>query len=495
MGERGRRGRRLATVAAAAALALLVVSTVSAGSVLPFPISQDPYTDGGTGHQHKTQVEPDSFAFGNTIVAVSQSGRWFGGGGSSNIVFSSSQNGGRTWTTGGLPGTTVNAQPPGPWPRISDPSVAYDPQDNVWLALGLGIDNSGNGHILLVNRSTDGGVTWSNPVVAGTAPGTFWDKTWIGCDTWPQSPYYGNCYIEFDDNSAGNDVRMVTSTDGGLTWGPIISPGGASGLGGQPVSLPNGTVIVPYTANYSGIYAARSTDGGATWLPATFVASQSSTGDGSMRDPPMPTAEVDATGRVYVAWSDCVFQSGCSVNNIVMTTSTDGVSWTPVVRIPTDPLNSGVDQFIPGLAVDRNTGGSAAHLALTYYYFPAGSSELNVGFSSSLDSGATWTPGRRIGAPMQEQWVANTNQGYMVGDYISTSFTGDGKAHPAFSQAKPPNSGSSCYPSNTACNQRLTTGTFDITIPPVKPVPAQPLKARARSHRYPVETGAAPTAN
>ena len=75
---------------------MLVVSTVSAGSVLPTPISNDPYTDGGTGHQHKTQVEPDSFAHGQTIVALSQSGRWFGGGGSSNLVFSTSQNGGGT---------------------------------------------------------------------------------------------------------------------------------------------------------------------------------------------------------------------------------------------------------------------------------------------------------------------------------------------------------------------------------------------------------------
>ena len=216
MGERGLRGRGLPTIAVAAALGLLFVSAISAGSVLPTPISDDPYTDGGTGHQHKTQVEPDSYAHGQTIVALTQSGRWYAGGGASNLVFSSSQNGGRTWTTGGLPGTTVNATPPGPWPRISDPSIAYDPEHNVWLALGLGIDSGGSGHILLVNRSTDGGVTWSNPVTAGESTGAFWDKTWITCDPWPASPHYGNCYIQFDV-AGSNAMQMVTSTDGGAT--------------------------------------------------------------------------------------------------------------------------------------------------------------------------------------------------------------------------------------------------------------------------------------
>ena len=479
MGERGLRAKSVWTSAALAALAMLVVSTVSAGSIIPTPISDDPYTDGGSQHQHKTQVEPDSFAFGQTIVALTQSGRWYGGGGSSNLVFSSSQNGGRTWTTGGLPGTTVNSG--GPWPRISDPSIAYDAQDDAWLALGLGIDNGGDGHILLVNRSTDGGVIWSNPVTAGESSGSFWDKTWIGCDNWAQSPHYGNCYIEFDDNGAGNLVTMVTSTDGGQTWGSLHSVGG-SGLGGQPVSLPNGTVVVPYTANYSAVFAAVSTDGGNSWSNH-FAASQVSTGDQGMRDPPMPTAEVDSSGRVYVAWSDCVFETNCNANDIVMTTSTDGVSWTPVVRIPTDPLNSGVDHLIPGLAGDRNTGGGAAHQALTYYYFPAGSTDLYVGFSSSLDGGATWTAGRRIGGPMHQEWVANTNQGYMVGDYISTSFTSDGKAHPVFSLAKAPDSGvnGSCFPNNTGCHQRLSSATFDITLTPPSP--------RVKTRREPIARG------
>ena len=74
-------------------------------------LSSDPYhnPDG----QHRTQVEPDTFAFGNTIVAAFQSGRFFDGG-ASNIGFATSTDGGQTWTHGFLPGTTIFATPPGP---------------------------------------------------------------------------------------------------------------------------------------------------------------------------------------------------------------------------------------------------------------------------------------------------------------------------------------------------------------------------------------------
>jgi transposase InsO family protein len=57
-------------------------------------ISSDPFTSPSS--QHATEVEPDTFAFGNTVVAAFQVGRFFTGG-SIGIGFAASHNGGHTW--------------------------------------------------------------------------------------------------------------------------------------------------------------------------------------------------------------------------------------------------------------------------------------------------------------------------------------------------------------------------------------------------------------
>ena len=457
MGGRRARGAGTWLAAVAASAALLVLAAGSGASVIPTPISSDPYTNGTS--QHATQLEPDSFGWGDTVVAAFQTGRFFDGG-ASNIGWATTTDGGKTWTTGMLPGTTIFADPVGPWARISDPAVAYDPAHDVWMISTLAIDDQVSGAAVLTSRSTDGGLTWDDPVTTSVSSGTFYDKNWIVCDTWAQSPHYGNCYQEWDDSR----MTMSTSTDGGLTWGTPKFPGG-SGVGGQPVVQSNGNVVVPYEAS-TGIRAFRSTDGGDTWLPSVAVATITSHNvAGGLRTSPLPSAEVDADGRVYVVWQDCAFRSGCSANDIVMSTSTDGVTWSAKVRIPIDPTTSGVDHFIPGIAVDKETSGNTARLALGYYYYPVSACtvstcDLTVGFVSSIDGGATWTAPTQVSAPMRLAWVANTNQGRMVGDYMSTSFAA-GTAHPVFAIAKPPN--------GSVFSERAASARFDVNGPQLAP--------------------------
>src|SRR5919204_337785 len=120
-----------------------------------------------------TVVEPDTFSFGSTIVAAAQSGRFFDGG-SSGIGWSTSTNNGVSWTSGTLPGITKFTNPAGPYDRATDPSVAYDARHNVWLVSTLALtDTSGvSGRAVLTSRSTDGGLTWGNPVNTAVARGS-----------------------------------------------------------------------------------------------------------------------------------------------------------------------------------------------------------------------------------------------------------------------------------------------------------------------------------
>src|SRR6185295_1727863 len=82
---------------------------------------------------------------------------------------------------------------------------------------------------------------------------------------------------------------------------------------------------------------------------------------------------------------------------------------------------------------------AGAHLALTYYsYRDAACAEetckMDVGYSSSPDGGAHWGQSTALAGPMALTDIADTSQGPMVGDYISTSFNGAGTAGTVFDE-------------------------------------------------------------
>lgn len=199
--------------------ALLAFSSQSRGtSASPSltEISTDPFS--GTtslNAQHHSEVEPDTFAYGNTEVADFQVGRIYDGGATTAgwATFS-----GGAWQHGLLPGLTKDETPAGAYPRVSDPSIAYDAKHGVWLASTLGIGGP-SGDNVLINRSTDG-VNWLNPVQVISSGQVSLDKDWIVCDNGASSPFRGNCYSTYDDTNAGDVLETSVSSDGGLTWGP-----------------------------------------------------------------------------------------------------------------------------------------------------------------------------------------------------------------------------------------------------------------------------------
>jgi len=133
--------RLVLTITAALALALSS-NFVALANVTLTRISTDPYTNPTS--RHATEVEPDTFSVGSTIVSAFQVGR-FNDGGASNIGWSTSTDGGATWTNGFLPGITKLANPAGIYDRVSDASVAYDAKDNVWLISSLPLTNTASG--------------------------------------------------------------------------------------------------------------------------------------------------------------------------------------------------------------------------------------------------------------------------------------------------------------------------------------------------------------
>ena len=395
-------------------------------------ISSDPFSV--APGQHATEVEPHMLANGNTLVAAFQTGR-ISGGGATAIGWATSTDGGATWSHGFLPGLTIG-EGSGPYDAASDPAVAYDAKHGVWMIASLPLSPFQTPAVV-VSRSSDG-FTWQNPVsVDATARSS--DKNWIVCDSWVNSPHYGNCYVEWDDPFNLGEILMSTSTDGGLTWG-VATPtaNSAKGIGGQPLVQPNGTVVVPIET--SGMSAFSSSDGGQSWTaPVTIANIQLHADAGGIRSGALPSAAVDGAGTVWVVWEDCRFRTACSTNDLVYSTSTDGTTWTTVTRIPIDATSSTVDHMIPGIGIDPATSGTGAHVALHYYYYPqsnctVSTCQLLVGYVSSSNDGSTWNAPVALTGPMLLGWLPNSQNGLMVGDYIATTFS-NGVPHGVFAVA------------------------------------------------------------
>jgi BNR repeat-like domain len=436
-------------------------------------ISEDPFTNATS--QHQTEVEPDTFAADGTVVSTFQVGRFFNGG-ASDIGFATSHNGGEHWDHGFLPGVTTFSTPAGPYGRASDASVAFDARDHVWLISYLGINETPSGGVgtvdVVVSRSSDG-LNWDLPVPVAKI-NQFLDKNWTVCDNSPRSPFFGNCYTEFDNASQRDLELMSTSTDGGLTWGPAMPTADAAhGLAGQPLVQPDGRVVVPFSALGGTMRSFVSTDGGASWS-ATAVISRTIAHRvaGGIRAPSLPSAEIDAAGRVYVVWQSSRFEANGAANDIVLSTSDDGLTWSDVRRIPIDAVGSNVDHFTPGLGVDSDSAGDGAMLALAYYFYPAANCtaaacQLDVGFVNSTDGGAHWSAPEQLAGPMQLNWLAVTNQGVMVADYISTSFRPGHKAFPVFAAASAPAGPSSFRQAMFTTRQEIRGGDVPMMNDPV----------------------------
>jgi hypothetical protein len=374
--------------------------------------------------QHETEVEPDSFAFGKTIVAAFQVGR-LGDGGAAELGWATSRDAGRTWRAGRLDAA---------FPAVSDPVVAYDAVHRTWLISFLALTG---GSVNVFAAGSPDGVSWRTPIPVAIAPSpeNDYDKEWIVCDNGAASRFRGRCYVSYLDVTSST-ITTRSSSDGGRTWTDAV--GSRAGLdpgsfvnGAAPVVRPNGDLVVLFTVfaaigdvNGDWIGATRSTDGGATFSAARLVANREGDDVLRVRAPPLVSADVDGTGAIRAVWADCRFHEECAASDLVLTTSRDGLTWAPPVRVPTGYPTPATDVLVPAIAA------TGSRLAVTYYTLPQPDG-CAIDDCAGLDAwvmtttAGRWGPPRRVSPEsMPLAWLADGGLGAMVGDYVSISWTG-----------------------------------------------------------------------
>jgi hypothetical protein len=130
--------------------------------------------------------------------------------------FSTSHDGGRTWTSGFVPSVAPNV----PF-TFGDPSLAMDRHGNIFYA-SLGTDVKGNGALIL-NKSSTHGSSFGAATIVALDDGS--DKEWLAIGPDPTAPARDNIYVtwtSFITNAKGQTIAselwLARSTNGGQTF-------------------------------------------------------------------------------------------------------------------------------------------------------------------------------------------------------------------------------------------------------------------------------------
>jgi BNR repeat protein len=396
------------------------VSYRAAGQITLEKVSRDPLTN--PQNQHEGAVEPTLARFGSTLVVTYQVARRNEGGAAALIGFAVSHDGGKRWTSGFLPGLTVRSQPAGRFRSATDPAVAYDRRHRTWLALSYVIAaDSLPFETLLVNRSSDG-LHWSRPRSVLNEPISV-DKPWLTCDDGSRSPRFGTCYVAYNEQAEG--VAVQRTTDGGRTWSRPVVAAKTDLVGAIPFVRANGELTLVFR-DRGGIAVTASRDGGRTFSAATAIGPERLTGEEEsggdpypLRAPAIPSVSADSAGTIYVAWPECGGSRGCSSTDILVSSSRDGKAWSR----PTEAATARAAAFalLPAVAADPAPGAPPGRLALVYYVLRRDTRTLTPMLARSNDGGTTWRRTSLAARPIPLAWLARAGSIPFVGDYVGVT--------------------------------------------------------------------------
>jgi hypothetical protein len=342
-------------------------------------------------------------------------------------VSATSFDGGLNWETIVIPGLSACSGEDA-YARASDPWLAFAANGDLYsVALSIAEPGMDEVDAIVVNKSVDGGRSWSAPIPVSTRKGE--DKPSIAAD--PVDPCIVHVgWTRFNDDAAGETFHSRT-TDCGQSWSQpqVIFTNDPPGGGAQFVVLPDGTTLAFFEVQLEGaIYVMRSMDEGETWQDE-------------------PTEIIRR-----------------------------GLQSKPVTPDRDDIIRSGHTLF--DVAVDRTTG----YVAAVWVQFFEGApltSPGQIAFSSSTDGGLTWTESIRIDkTPASDEFVLE--QAFTPSVEISDDGT-VGVTYYSFENASttgPPYWSdhwfTHCHPELAACNDpeswgdavRLTPESFDYALVP-----------------------------
>jgi hypothetical protein len=355
------------------------------------------------------------------FIGVWQQDRWSNGG-ASGLVSAASFDSGATWKIA-VPRFTRCAG--GDYERASDPWVTIAADGTAYF-LSLSFNAADSNKAVLVSRSADGGVSWSDPValISDSSRDVNDDKPSITAD-----PKDANTVYAVWDRTSGLTAKnpvdsrapvwFSRTTDGGQTWEPariIYDPGpDAQTIGNQIVVLADGTLVnlLTLTLNASGQYSPmfeaviRSTDKGVTWSDVILISLNLTVGVPGVRTGnTMASIAADPmSGALYCAWHDARFSFG-KRNGIALSKSLDGgLTWSEPVQV-NQALE--VAAFSASIAVHRN-----GTIGITYFDLRNGASYWRI---ISSDGGASWQESL-IAGPIDLNAAPRDGKRPFLGDY------------------------------------------------------------------------------